>query len=117
MFYKVWNGTTKHIKAVLFQQRKPVELPGFAIFAPIQKHLMKDDTESTRGNASPFKPLNEIDYLVGNGGVKGPKDKSAHVKLILHNDFVDKCGEQNIQETGKEGNVILLNSSEEGGED
>lgn len=34
MFYKVWTGISKHLQAVLLQQGKPIELPGFAIFAP-----------------------------------------------------------------------------------
>jgi hypothetical protein len=59
----------------------------------------------------------EIDFLVGTGGVHGPKDKSGQVKLIMHNNFVDKCGEPLQQPTSKESNIIMLNSSEEGGED
>jgi hypothetical protein len=112
MFYKVWNGASKHIKAVLFLQRRPVEMPGFAIFAPIQKHLMKIDEESEYGGdvSASHKPLGEIDYLISNGGIKGGKDKSSIVKLILHNDFVDKCGDQ-LAEPTKESNVIMLNST------
>jgi hypothetical protein len=43
MFYKVWNGTVKHLRTVLFTSKKPVELPGFAIFAPTRQ--VKPSTE------------------------------------------------------------------------
>lgn len=63
------------------------------------------------------KPVQEIDFLMGNGGVNHPKDKQAPIiKLILHNSFVERCGDS-LQEPGKESNVIILNSSQTAGED
>jgi hypothetical protein len=86
MFYKVWNATTKHIRAVLFQQKRPIELPLFAIFAPTK--TVKPHTE---------KAPSEIEALMGNGSSKkSEKDanNNIHVKLILHNDFITKCADQ-----------------------
>ena len=72
MFYKVWNGTSKHLKNVLLQQRKAVELPGFGIFAPvtISTAVPLDDSKSTKGTAS-----SEIDYLMGQGNLAGGMKK------------------------------------------
>jgi hypothetical protein len=69
MFYKVWNGTVKHIKAVLSQQRKPVEVPGFGIFAPVIKQVQELDPNNpiTDHTSRPVKQRGgEINYLVGN---------------------------------------------------
>ena len=62
MFYKVWTGTVKHIRTVLFQQKKPVELPNFAIFAPTRS--VKPHTDKTPS---------EIECLVG-GATRKTKD-------------------------------------------
>jgi hypothetical protein len=83
MFYKVWSGTAKYIKQVLFQQRKPIEVPHFAIFAPV-----------IQGKQGMGRTASEIDCLISNGGAKGKHNKNeVQVKLILHNDFLNKCGD------------------------
>jgi len=80
-------------------------VPGLAIFAPVQV------AEEVDG-----KPTNEIDFLVGNGGISHPRDKHLVIKLILHNTFVDRCGDA-LQEPTKDSNILILNSSQAGGED
>jgi len=114
MFYKVWNATTKHIRAVLFQQKRPIELPYFAIFAPTK--TVKPHTD---------KAPSEIEALMGNGSSKkldsGKDGSNINVKLILHNDFITKCGEQlqlpNAAPDSHSGtlelnNVVVLSKSE-----
>ena len=57
MFYKVWSGLTKNLRSVLLQQRRPIELPNFAIFAPIAaQNVNLEKTE---------RSPNEIESLVG----------------------------------------------------
>jgi hypothetical protein len=68
MFYKVWSGLTKHLRSVLFQQRRPIEVPNFAIFAPIV--AQKVNLEKTE------RSPNEIESLVGNSLV-GKRWKAA----------------------------------------
>lgn len=105
MFYKVWTGLMKHLKAMVMGQRKPVEIPGFAILVPFN-HPEKD--------ASSTKPVSDIDYLMSNGGIKNAKGPIT-VKLLMHNDFLEKCGD-NLHipsaESSMQQNVIVLDSSE-----
>jgi hypothetical protein len=92
MFYKVWNGLSKHLRSVLYQQRRPIELPNFAIFVPTTiSHLNLEKAE---------RPLGEIETLVGSSlvgkrwkALKKDSESAIHVKLILHSDFLTKCGD------------------------
>ena len=121
MFYKVWSGLTKHLRSVLFQQGRPIELPGFAIFAPI-------GTPGVNLEKTERSP-NEIESLVGNS-LAGKRWKALgkqgagqmQLKLILHSDFLNKCGDQvnipqSIARTTSDfqgaNNVVIL-SKEEG---
>lgn len=116
MFYKVWNGTVKHIKSVLFEQKKPVEIPGFAIFAPVlSTHATHHDGQQTDHSGKPLKQRGgEIDYILGNS--RDFKAKSVQVKLIMHNDFLTKCGDQvQLPTNGNQEshNVIVVNLDQE----
>lgn len=100
----------KNLKAMVLNQRKPVEIPGFAILVPIN-HPEKD--------SSSFKPVTDLDYLISNGGIKNLKGQVT-VKLIMHNDFLSKCGD-NIHIPSAEStqlqNVIVLESSNQEGDE
>lgn len=82
MFYKVWSGAVKHIRTVLFQSKKPVELPGFAIFAPTRSVKPRTDQAPS-----------EIACLVSGATRKDRDQNNIQVKLILHNDFINKCAD------------------------
>lgn len=34
MFYKVWTATTKYIRSVIYNSKKPIELANFMVFVP-----------------------------------------------------------------------------------
>jgi len=117
MFYKVWNGTVKHIKSVLSQQRKPIEVPGFAIFAPVIKAGPTiEDSPVTDHKSRPMKQRGaEISYLVGNA--RDFKRPEQQVKLIMHSDFLTKCGDgvhMPTEGNSDQHNVIVLDVQEEG---
>jgi hypothetical protein len=110
MFYKVWSGTAKYIKKVLFQQRRPIEVPHFAIFAPV-----------IQGKQGMGRTASEIDCLISNGGGKGKHNNNeVQVKLILHNDFLNKCGDNlhipssSQSETIDSKNVVVVSKNSEG---
>ena len=119
MFYKVWNGTVKHIKSVLFEQKKPVEIPGFAIFAPVLYAAQgtHGGQQQTDHSGQPLKQKGgEIDFFLGNS--RDFKVKQTQVKLILHNEFLTKCGDQvqlpaNSNQETNSSNVIVINLDQE----
>jgi hypothetical protein len=39
------------------------------------------------------RPADELDFLIGNGGVHANDNLSHHIKMILHNDFLSACGD------------------------
>lgn len=114
MFYKVWSGVTKHIKAVLQQQRRPIEVPQFGIFTPV---------EVEKGGKRDRSP-SEIETLLGNSFVgKKTQAKSLdaqflQVKLILHSDFLTKCGDNlsipsQSDPAHATSNIIVLSKTEQ----
>lgn len=94
MFYKVWNGTTKHIRSVVFTQKKPLELANFAIFAPVTS------------NKKSGLHTSELDCLISNGGVTNINH--VEVKLIMHSDFLAKIGDCLQLPSKPQSNIIVL---------
>ena len=76
MFYKTWSAMTKYIRASLFEQRRPLEVPDFAIFVP---SLLEQSSSSSQNDT------NQI----------GPKSssESIKVKLLINEGFFKQCGE------------------------
>jgi hypothetical protein len=91
MFYKVWSGTAKHLRSILFQQKRPVEIPGFAILAPLSQQPTSVITDL---DSKPIKIRGgEFESLI-NGKDAIRSAPSIQVKLILHNNFIEQCGDQ-----------------------
>jgi hypothetical protein len=86
MFYKVWNALGKHMHTVLMQQRRPIEVPGFAIFAPTT-------IETASTNKLHHQVSSEINFMLSNWGVAARGKQPIQVKLILHSEFLTRCGD------------------------